>query len=207
VTFSLTTLLETIRANWLENVAVAFGMVSVYLSTREKIASWPTAIVNVGIFFFVFWKARLYADAGLQIVYLVLSIYGWYEWLYGGAQHTRLRVTRTSAQQWVVMTLLAASFAGGLGWFLSRHTDSPVPYLDASLTAFSLMAQWMMTRKQLENWGVWIAVNLVYVPVLVVRGLSLTAVQYAVFIVLAAMGLRDWRRSLRDDGALAGQAA
>ena len=75
----MTALLAALAENWVEAVAVAFGLVSVYLSSREKVASWPTAVVNVAIFFFLFWKAKLYADAVLQIVYLALSVYGWYE--------------------------------------------------------------------------------------------------------------------------------
>ncbi len=191
--------LAALQANWMENVAVVFGLVSVYLSAKEKIASWPTAIINVGLYFFVFWEAKLYADAVLQLVYLALSAYGWYEWLYGGAQHTRLHVTRARAVHWAITVPLAAGFAYGLGAFMAKHTDSPVPFLDASLTSVSLVAQWMMTRKLLENWLVWIGVNLVYVPTFVFRGLPSTAVQYAVFLVLAWMGYVGWRKSLRAD--------
>ena len=192
-------LLAALRNDWLETTAVAFGLVSVYLSTREKISSWPTAIVNVAIFFFVFWKAKLYADAVLQIVYLALSVYGWYEWLFGGAHKTRLRVSRATVRDWAILVPLALAFAIGLGTFLSRHTDSPVPYLDASLTAASLVAQWMMTRKQLENWVVWLGADIVYVPTFLARHLPSTAVQYAVFLVLAAMGWVQWKRSYAAD--------
>jgi nicotinamide mononucleotide transporter len=192
----VSSIIDGLMSNWLENVAVAFGLASVYLSTREKISSWPTAIVNVGIFFFVFWKAKLYADAVLQIVYLVLSVYGWYEWLFGGEKKSRLQVSRARAIDWMVLVPLAVVFAVALGFFLARHTDSPVPYLDASLTAASLVAQWMMTRKQLENWMVWIVADIVYVPTFLARHLPSTAVQYAVFLVLAVMGHISWRKSL-----------
>ena len=179
-----------------ELVAVAFGLVSVYLSTREHIVSWPTAIVNVAIFFFLFWKAKLYADAVLQLVYLALSVYGWYEWLYGGARHTPLRVTRARRVHWLVLTPLF--LVGGLllGALLERYTDSPVPYFDALLTSASLVAQWMMTRKLLENWMIWIVADIVYVPVFIQRGLPFTALQYGVFLVLAVLGWIGWRRSL-----------
>ncbi len=195
-----------LREHALEIVGVAFGLISVYLSTKEKIASWPTAIVNVGIFFFVFWEAKLYADAGLQIVYLLLSIYGWYEWLYGGAQKTPLVVSRAPLKHWIVLIVLAVLFGVGLGSFMAKHTDSPVPYLDASLTAASLVAQWMMTKKQLENWIVWILANIVYVPTMIARGLPWTSFQYAVFLVLAWMGYVSWRKSLRAHQAVAAVA-
>ena len=183
-------------ANPVELVAVAFGLVSVYLAAREHIVSWPTAIVNVAIFFFLFWEAKLYADAVLQLVYLALSVYGWYEWLYGGAQHSRLRVSRATRTHWMVLVPLFLVAGFGLGALLDRYTDSPVPYFDALLTSASLVAQWMMTRKLLENWLIWIAADLVYVPLFVQRGLPFTAVQYAVFLLLAAVGFRGWRKSL-----------
>ena len=199
-------MIDALLANWLENLAVAFGLASVYLSTREKISSWPVAIINVGIFFFVFWKAKLYADAVLQIVYLLLSVYGWYEWLFGGVNKARLEVSRARMRDWVILVPLAIAFAIGLGTFLARHTDSPVPYLDASLTATSLVAQWMMTRKQLENWVIWIVADIVYVPTFLARHLPSTAVQYAVFLVLAVMGYVSWRKSLAHQTLAAGTA-
>ncbi|MBI2406856.1 MAG: nicotinamide mononucleotide transporter [Gemmatimonadetes bacterium] len=189
---------EALRAaDPLELTAVVFGLVSVYLSAREHIVSWPTAIVNVAIFAVLFWRAKLYADAALQLVYLALSVYGWYEWLFGGAQHSRLQVSRASRRQWLIV--LPLFLFGGLllGALLDRYTDSPVPYFDALLTSASLVAQWMMTRKLLENWLIWIAADLVYVPLFIQRGLPLTAVQYAVFLLLAALGWHGWRQSLR----------
>lgn len=189
---------DALRAvNPVELVAVAFGLLSVYLAAREHIISWPTAIVNVAIFFVLFWRAKLYADAVLQLVYLVLSVYGWYEWRFGGAQHSRLQVSRATRRHWLVLAPLFLVGGLGLGALLDRFTDSPVPYFDALLTAASLVAQWMMTRKLLENWVIWIAADLVYVPLFIQRGLPLTAVQYAVFLLLAALGWHGWRQSLR----------
>lgn len=181
----------------LELVAVSFGLVSVYLSAKEHIVSWPTAIVNVAIFFVLFWRAKLYADAVLQLVYLALSVYGWYEWLFGGAQQTRLLVSRARRSHWMVLTPLFLVGGVGLGMLLQRYTDSPLPYFDALLTAGSLVAQYMMTKKLLENWVVWIVADIVYVPVFIVRGLPFTALQYAVFLLLAGMGWFSWRQSLR----------
>lgn len=187
--------------NPVELVAVAFGLVSVWLSAREHIVSWPTAIVNVGLFFFLFWEARLYADAVLQLVYLSLSVYGWWAWLHGGAARSALRVSRAGRRVWLFGVPATLAFGLGLGAFLQRHTDSPVPYLDALLTSTSLLAQWMMTRKILENWVVWIVADVVYVPMFIARGLPWTSLQYAVFLVLAWMGLTGWRASWRADRA------
>ena len=189
---------DALRAlNPVELVAVAFGRVSVYIAGRAHILSRPAAIVNVAIFFVLFWRAKLYADAVLQLIYLALSVYGWYEWRFGGAQHSRLQVSRATRTHWLVLVPLFVIGGLGLGALLARYTDSPVPYFDALLTAASLVAQWMMTRKLLENWVIWIAADLVYVPLFIQRGLPLTAVQYAVFLLLAAIGWHGWRQSLR----------
>jgi len=181
----------------LEPIAVAFGIVSVYLSVKEKIWSWPTAIVNVLLYFLIFREQRLYADMGLQLFYAAISAYGWYHWLFGGAQHSRLKVSRTPARERVLLPLLGITFALTLGTLLSRYTDAALPYVDSTLTAGSLCAQWMMSRKYLENWGLWVVLDVAYVTLFLSRGLHLTAFLYAVFLVLAARGHVEWSRSWR----------
>lgn len=181
----------------IEVLAALFGIISVYLGTRQNVWIWPTGIVNVGLYIIVFFQARLYADMGLQVVYLILSIYGWYAWLYGGARHSPLRVTRATPR--LILALLLVNIAAwlALGTLLVQHTDAAIPWLDSLLATTSLVAQWMMTRKLLESWLVWIAVDVVYVPMYVSRGLDVTAVLYAVFLILAVLGYRDWRSSWR----------
>ena len=180
----------------LELVAALVGALSVWLSVRQKIWSWPTAIVNVVLYAIVFYEAKLYADMGLQVVYAILSIYGWYEWLYGGAGHTELRVSRTGPRLGVLLALIAAAGSALLGIFLHRETDAALPFMDSFLSSTSLVAQWMMTKKLLENWLVWIGVDVLYVGMFVFKGLYLTAGLYAVFLALAAKGYIDWRRSM-----------
>ncbi|MBP7549227.1 MAG: nicotinamide mononucleotide transporter [Gemmatimonadaceae bacterium] len=187
--------LAYLAANRLETVAALFGIVSVWLSTREHIASWPTAIVNVGLYFLVFRRAQLYADMWLQAIYLVLSCYGWYEWKFGGADRTELpvsRVTRREALRLIPIGLIAAS---GLALYFERHTDAALPWVDSALSVLSLIAQWMMTRKLLENWALWIVADIAYVAMFLSKALYVTAALYAVFLVLATKGYLDWRRS------------
>jgi nicotinamide mononucleotide transporter len=188
-----------IQANWLESLAFSTGAVSVYLSVRQKIWSWPTAIVNVALYFFVFRRERLYADMWLQLVYLLLSIYGWYEWLHGGANRTALRVSRATARMSLILLGVAVAGALALGTYFARHTNAALPYLDSTLVSVSLVAQWMMTRKVLENWGLWIVADVVYVGMFIFKQLYLTAVLYGVFLVLAALGHAQWYRSWRAD--------
>lgn len=181
----------------LEIVAVAFGVVSVWLSTRQNLASWPTALVNTALYFVVFARAGLYANAGLQVVYFSLSCYGWYAWLYGGEAHKPLVVRRATRRHAVVLVPLAVAVAVAVGYALSRVQDAALPWLDAGTTAVSLVAQWMMTRKLLENWILWNVVNVVMVGMMVSQGLVPTAALYAVYIVLAGLGYVSWRASLR----------
>lgn len=185
----------------LEPFAVAFGIVSVYLSVKENIWSWPTAIVNVLLYFVIFREQRLYADMGLQLFYAGISIYGWYHWLFGGNKHSRLRVSHTPMRERIILPLLVITFAATLGTLLHRYTDAALPYMDASLTSASLCAQYMMSRKYLENWGLWVLLDVVYIGVFINRGLPLTAFLYAVFLVLAAGGHVQWKKSLAEQEA------
>jgi nicotinamide mononucleotide transporter len=179
----------------LEWFAAVAGAISVYLSTRENIWSWPTAIANVTAYLFLFERSGLYSDMGLQAVYLVLSVYGWYEWLHGGANRGRLSVSRASRRVWV-----ASGGAAVFGWLLiyavtRRLPGVSIPAVDSALTATSLVAQWMMTRKILDNWTLWIVADVVYVPVYIYKRLYLTAGLYIVFLALAIVGLIEWKRS------------
>lgn len=189
----------------LELTAVAFGVLSVWLSTRQHIASWPTALVNTALYLVIFQRAQLYANSGLQGVYFVLSCYGWYQWKFGGTDHTGVVVTRTSRRLAVLLVGIAASTSAVLWFILSRYTDAALPWLDSATTATSLVAQWMMTRKLLENWLVWIAVDVVYIGMYASQGLRLTAGLYAAFLVLATLGFFSWRQSLRARLAAAGE--
>jgi nicotinamide mononucleotide transporter len=180
----------------LEAVAVLVGIVSVFLSVRENIWSWPTAIVNVSLFFALFFQSGLYSDMGLQVVYFTLSVYGWYEWLYGGKDRTALKVSRTPRPVWGVVAAIAVMVWAVLGRLTSGLPGVSLPYVDAATTTTSLVAQWMMTRKLLENWVLWVIVDVAYIAMFIYKGLYLTAFNYAVYFVLAAMGYVAWKKSL-----------
>ncbi|HKP28232.1 MAG TPA: nicotinamide riboside transporter PnuC, partial [Gemmatimonadales bacterium] len=181
----------------LEAVAVVFGIVSVWLSVREHVVSWPTAIVSVSLYFFVFKDARLYADMGLQVFYAAISAYGWYHWLYGGADRSQLKVSPTPRQVWLGLPIAWSIGTLALGTLLHRTTNAALPYVDSSLTVGSLLAQWMMTRKYVENWAIWVALDVAYVIVFLNRDLKLTAFLYVVYGILAWRGFVEWRRSLQ----------
>jgi len=183
-----------------EAAGVLFGVVAVYLTVRQNVWCWPVGIVNVGLFIVVFAQARLYADMGLQVVYVGLCLYGWRKWLHGGPGHGTLAVSRTPRATLAGLVLLGAVFAAALGLTLYRHTDASIPFWDASTASFSLVAQLMQARKWVENWIVWIVVDAVYVGMYVHKELFPTAGLYAAFLVLAILGLREWRGSLAAAG-------
>ena len=188
---------------WLEWSAAILSAVSVYLSTRENIWSWPTAIVSVAMYAFVFLETGLYSDAGLQLFYLLISVYGWYEWLHGGENRTRLHVSRATSKSWVVSAALGFVLWLALGLLTSRLKGVSLPFVDSALATLSIVAQIMMTRKILENWILWIIADIVYVPMYIYKGLYPTALLYAVFLVLAIMGLIAWRKSYARDRGVA----
>ena len=154
-------------------------------------------MISVTLYVGVFYGARLYADMGLQGLYFGLAAYGWWAWLHGGEDHGELAVSLTSPRTRV--TLLLVGTIGGilLGQTLTRFTNASLPFMDSMLTSFSIAAQWMQTRKFLESWLVWLVVDVFYVGMFLYKELYLTAGLYSVFLVLAAMGFADWRRSMR----------
>jgi nicotinamide mononucleotide transporter len=185
----------------IEAAAVAFGIASVFLSARQNVWNWPLGIVNVALYIIVFYEAKLYADMGLQAVYVVLAAYGWWHWLHGGANHGTLRVSRVPVRETIVLALAFAVGTAALSSFLARATDASLPLADSALTAASLVAQYMMTRKYVECWLVWIAADVAYVAMFIYKSLWLTAGLYLVFCVLAVAGWRHWRASLREQSA------
>lgn len=171
------------------------GVLNVWLVTREHIWSWPVGVVNAAFFMVVFARTGLYSDTGLQVVYLVLSLYGWWHWRRGGVARTPLTVTRTASR--TAMRLLAIAAVGWivLALITRRLPGAALPWLDAALVSVSLVAQYMMTRKLLEHWLLWIAVDVVYVGLFINRQLLLTAILYTVFLALAIIGFVQWKRS------------
>ena len=182
----------------IELVAVLVTIAAVYLTARQVIWCWPLALVSVTLYSVVFYDARLYADMGLQAIYFALAIYGWWAWLHGGEDHSELRVSLASWPARIGLLVFGAIAGAALGMALHRFTNASLPFMDSSLTSFSIIGQWMQTRKILEAWLLWIAVDVFYVGMFVFKGLYLTAGLYAVFLYLAAVGFISWRRSMTE---------
>ena len=179
---------------WTEAVGAATGAVCVWLAAVSDPWTWPIGIANNLLYLVVFWRAGLYADALLQLVYVAISIYGIWRWRAGGGG---VRPVTRGGRAELAATAAAVVVAALVLWrLLAATTDSDVPQWDGLTTAMSLGAQWLMSRRILANWHVWIAADLVYVPLYVYKGLFVTAGLYALFLALCLLGLRDWRREL-----------
>ncbi len=179
-----------------ELVAVVLTLVAVYLTTRQNIWCWPLGMVSVTLYALVFHLAKLYADMGLQGLYFALAVYGWWAWLHGGEDQGELEVSLASSRARVVLAAIGVLAGITLGQTLDRFTDASLPFMDSILTSFSIIAQWMQTRKLLEAWLVWLAVDVFYVGMFLYKGLYPTAGLYAIFLYLAVLGFVEWRRSM-----------
>lgn len=181
----------------LEAVAFVTGLLSVWLTQRMHIANWPIGIVSVACFAWLFFDAELYADAALQLVFIVLGAYGWWRWAREQAARQQVQVTRVPHQEALLGLAAAMLSTGACAWLLTAHTDSPLPWPDAAVLSFSLLATWAQARGRLECWWVWIAVDVVSIPLYWSRALPLTAGLYVLFLALCIAGVRSWGRRLQ----------
>ena len=175
----------------LELISFVLAAITVILNIRQKHWAWLFSIVSSATYAAVFFDARLYGDMGLQFVFIAASVWGWYQWLHGSDRQP-LVVTRlkSSHRAWALAAWLVGFVL--LSTFLDNFTDTDVPHADGFLTAGSLVGQLLLARKKVENWHVWIAVDILYVGLYLYKGLVLTAVLYGVFVLLAIAGLRTW---------------
>jgi nicotinamide mononucleotide transporter len=180
------------QSSALEAVSFATGAICVWLTVKENIWNFPIGLMNTATYGVVFFEARLFGDATLQVVYFVLGLIGWYLWRFGGEKHTPLRVARAGATERMVIAVVVAASTLVL-WRTLRLVGGSASFWDAATTSLSLGAQWLLNSKRLENWHLWIVADIVYVPLYVSRGLNLTALLYAVFLVMAVIGLLRWR--------------
>lgn len=175
----------------LELISFALSVVMVVMNIRQNHWAWFLGIVSSATYGIVFFNARLYGDASLQVVFILSGIWGWSQWL-RGAGESRLVVTRLSAKGWTWSLVAWGIGYVLLAWFLHAYTNTDVPHADGFLTAGSLLGTVLLARKKVENWHVWIAVDVLYVGLYIYKGLMLTAILYAIFVALAVGGLRAW---------------
>jgi nicotinamide mononucleotide transporter len=181
----------------LEVTAFGLAVWMVVLNMRVNALAWPLAIVSSLLYFALFWNSRLYGDASLQIFFALIALWGWWQWLRGtAADGAALQVRQLNPQaRWRLLAALALAWPA-LGWFLKTFTDTDVPWWDAFPTAASVIGQWLLGRKYVENWATWIVVNVVSVALFAYKGLWLTTMLYTLFIAMSWIGWRAWQRLL-----------
>jgi nicotinamide mononucleotide transporter len=183
---------------WAEVLANLLALASIWLAVRDDVWNWPLGILNGICFIVLFADVKLYANVFLQVVFIGLSAYGWWEWTARqGERQELLRIRRMRAREWVWLNVAGAAFGAAWVVVLARWTDSPTPLLDSLTMVVSVQAVYAQARKWLEAWWYWIAFNVVSIPLHVDRGLYPTAVLYGVFAAMSVLGLVDWTRLMR----------
>ena len=186
--------LQLIPFTLIETLGFVTGAFTVWLTVKENIWCWPIGIANNIFFIILFYNSRLFADMGLQVIYIVLSVLGWYWWLRGGKNNSTLRISRISFPHALILggiTILGTYF---MREYLISINDA-APLMDAVTTVLSLIAQYLLTRKYLENWYVWMIADSIYIYLYFVRELYLTGILYILFFTMCIIGLKAWKQS------------
>jgi nicotinamide mononucleotide transporter len=184
------------QTSYLEITAVAFGLICVWFMKKESLLAFPFGIVNVLIYVYIFFVSGLYANAGINAFFFVMSVYGWYNWTRKDINDDTIRITRCSRQELLFNVIAVVVFFIIIRIILVRYTPSKIPSWDAMTTAVYIVAQWLLSRKKIENWILWISADTVMVGLCTWEGLYFTGFQYFVFTIIAILGFREWRTKL-----------
>jgi len=182
----------------IEWIAVACGLINVTLIIRRSIWNYPFGFVMVTLYFLIFWDYKLYSDALLQVYFFVIQFYGLWIWLQGRAEDGRIRVAPLKHQTFALYLATTAGAWFIISWLMATYTDAAAPRWDAAVAALSVTAQFMMSRRHLESWLLWIVVDILAIGLFYTRGLEPTAALYVVFLGLAITGYLQWRNAEKD---------
>jgi nicotinamide mononucleotide transporter len=191
-------LLDWITKNWIEVCGAVTGLLYLLFSIRQHLLTWPVGLVTSLFYISVFFSSKFYADMGLQVYYVFISIYGWWNWLHGSASGNELHVSRTDLSLWVRFFVINIFLFAFISWILVSFTDSPIPYWDAFTTALSIVATWMLARKKVEHWILWIVVDSVSLVLYFIKGLYPTTLLFLVYTLLAIAGFISWNKELNE---------
>ncbi len=193
-----TQILEWIAVNKVEILGSILGILYIFFSIRQSIFTWPTGLVTSALYIVVFFQSKFYADMGLQVYYVGISIYGWYYWVKGKTDTTTnsIPVLKTRKQLWVKLAAVTALIYVAILFVLLKFTDSPVPFMDSLTTALSIVATWMLARKYIEQWLIWIFVDLVSAGLYIYKDLWPTVILFFVYTVMAVLGYFEWKKDL-----------
>ncbi|MCX6290968.1 MAG: nicotinamide riboside transporter PnuC [Bacteroidetes bacterium] len=179
-----------------EIVGFVAGIAGVWLTIKESIWNFPIGLINVTASLLLFYRSQLYSDTFQQAVYIVLLSYGWYHWSRGTKKKNDLSVSTSSVKLLMILLALAVTGSVAGGFLLGRYTNASYSYWDATGTSLSLIAQWMIARKKIENWILWMVVNMLYIGIYYFKHLNLYMVLYAIFLLMAVRGYYSWKKHL-----------
>ncbi len=183
------------QTGWLEWCGVITGILCVWLAAKNNILSWPIAIVSVIIYIVIFYDSKLYADTGLQVYFLLMNAYGWYFWSSNKNKGATSSPVLSITKKEIILSVIAIiAFTYILGTLLHKNTDASFPFIDSFCTACSLVAQVFLARKVMENWLIWIFVDIIYVGVYFSKDLYATGIMYALYVYIATVGYLDWKK-------------
>jgi nicotinamide mononucleotide transporter len=193
--------LQLSALQWLEVAAVVLAVIYLLLAIRQNIWCWAAAAVSTLLYLYIMYAARLYMESALQVFYLGMAGYGWYEWRYGGKGHTELKVSTWPWRNHLVAGLVVLLLVVVSGELLSRYSSAALPFADSFTTWAAVVATYMVARKILENWLYWFVIDSVSVYLYLSRELYFTAALFVAYLVMIVYGYRSWRRSMLEDGA------
>jgi nicotinamide mononucleotide transporter len=180
--------------SFVEIIGFVFGVAGIWLTIKENTWCFPVGLINVMVSLVLFYQQKLYSDAIQQAVYIVLLSYGWYKWIAGKGYERDLEISLSSKNLLFMLLIICVVFSIIAGSFFKEYTDASLPYWDAAATALSFTAQWMIAKKKLENWILWILVNIMYIGIYVYKDLYLYALLFFIYLILAVQGWMEWRK-------------
>jgi len=184
--------------NYIELLGSVLGFAYILLSIKQNIWCWPVGLATSALYIYVFFVSKFYADMGLQVYYVIASIYGWFHWMYGAKSHKSddLKISKTRIKLAVLLFIINGILFWVIAYILINYTDSDIPYWDAFTTAASFVATWMLARKMIEHWIIWIIVDAVSLGLYVYKGLYPTVILFAIYTAMAVIGYIQWRKQL-----------
>ncbi len=189
-------MISWLSAHYIEVLGVFFSILYLYFSIRQNILLWPMGIISALLYMVVFYQSKFYADMGLNGYYFVISIYGWVIWKQGSRNSEKgFPIRRIDLKLALILLAITVAAFFGIGEVLVRYTDSPIPYWDAFTTAVSFIATWMLAKKILEHWILWVIVDTVSMGLYLYRGLYPTLVLFAIYTTMAVVGFIEWKKA------------
>lgn len=181
--------------NYVEAIAAITGIIAIFFQIKVNPWYWPISILNVLLYIFVFYHARLYAEISLQMYYLIMSLYGWFFWT-KKKNNKIIAVSKTLKKDWIILSIIFFPVWLSMALLLKKYSNTDVPFIDSFLTSLSFVATYLLARKKIENWLIWIGVDFSSIGLYFYKQLFATIVLFAVLTVLAFVGYKEWRKQL-----------